>query len=319
MRRLLLLCLFLLTIIAQAEQISVQGKPFAGATEGSGSGLQIDFQALASELGLTPIRVGPSYAIATTREVPAGLEMPGGQVWVNGTIVYGAVDHDGRTMVPLKRFVEVLGGSVRVDPTAGTIEISPQAGAATPVPVAAAAEAEEIPRDVARDPYAPVPRYFFYQATQEKDTQLWGYIDFDTKKWAITPRFASAGHFCEEGLAPAQQPGKLQKWDQVVSDGFKQKWIYKNGQLVGIEDAGLINPRKEHHEVRRGGMWGYINPKGDWVIAPRFASASTFNYRDGDDDKSGSFAIAKDKKGVEYHIYRNGKIIKAKKPFFKNP
>src|SRR5262249_55560379 len=159
MRKFLLLTLLLMTL-ARADSIMVEGKVFAGATEGSGSAVQVDMKQLAQDLGLTPQRIGPSYALTTGKEIPAGLQIPPGQVWVNGTIVYGAVDHDGRTMIPLKRTMEVLGGSFRVNPETGGVEAS-MAAAPPPAPAAdpVAGPAPTTPKQ--RDPYAPVPRYFF--------------------------------------------------------------------------------------------------------------------------------------------------------------
>jgi hypothetical protein len=121
-----------------------------------------------------------------------------------------------------------------------------------------------------------------------------GYID-GKGELVILPRFESAGHFDDNGLASVKEKGKWGYIDKagqyVIPPRFDFAWRFADNGLARVEEKGkygfidkagafVIPPRFDDAghfladnglaPAKENGKWGYIDPQGKFVIPPRF-------------------------------------------------
>lgn len=114
-------------------------------------------------------------------------------------------------------------------------------------------------------------------AVQDRDTELWGYID-QQGRWVIPPNRSG-------------------QWVRNAEGRWVWQWLYSRFQDARVFSEGLAAVQDE-----ATGRWGYIAPNGDWVIEPQFEAAYDFSeglaaVRNSDSsdygfiDKTGEWAI----------------------------
>jgi hypothetical protein len=123
------------------------------------------------------------------------------------------------------------------------------------------------------------PAKFITQSREEaKGVGYWGYVDA-TGRWAIERQFGSAYPFAANGLALASEP-------QLIRQYYSSQSLEKYG-FINAKGEWVIAPTFELGDVRgfaENGLaavkvnqkWGFINAKGEWVIPPKFYYASSF-------------------------------------------
>jgi hypothetical protein len=123
------------------------------------------------------------------------------------------------------------------------------------------------------------PAKFITQSREEaKGVGYWGYVDA-TGRWAIERQFGSAYPFAANGLALASEP-------QLIRQYYSSHTLEKYG-FINAKGEWVIAPTFELGDVRgfaENGLaaasanqkWGFINAKGEWVIPPKFDYVSSF-------------------------------------------
>jgi hypothetical protein len=123
------------------------------------------------------------------------------------------------------------------------------------------------------------PAKFITQSREEaKGVGYWGYVDA-TGRWAIERQFGSAYPFAANGLALASEP-------QLIRQYYSSQSLEKYG-FINAKGEWVIAPTFELGDVRgfaENGLaavkvnqkWGFINAQGEWAIAPKFHSISSF-------------------------------------------
>ncbi len=125
-----------------------------------------------------------------------------------------------------------------------------------------------------------------------KINSKWGYID-RTGQWVLEPQWAMANGF---------------SFDRAIADGH---YIDKTGKIVvnggnfgELTDfsegfAAVEVPAKTRYENSK---WGYIDPNGKFLIAPRFELARPF--------KGGLARVSKDKNGLQRgYAFTDGRLV----------
>jgi hypothetical protein len=110
-----------------------------------------------------------------------------------------------------------------------------------------------------------------------------GYVN-ERGEEVIPLRFVRARDFAANGLAAVMVWGKgwgyiNERGEEVIAPQFMYAGDFAaNGlAMVKVEDNGHINERSGEALLNRPpGIWGYINERGEEVIAPRFDHAENF-------------------------------------------
>jgi len=102
-------------------------------------------------------------------------------------------------------------------------------------------------------------------AMVRRDRGNWGYINEDGS-WLIEPRFYVAGNFIN-GIAKVRMEN-AEEWNYIDKKGNNLFGKMKFEKAEDFSD-GLAR-------IRKDGMWGFINEKGETVIKPQFERALDF-------------------------------------------
>jgi hypothetical protein len=142
-----------------------------------------------------------------------------------------------------------------------------------------------------------------------KSGDLWGFVD-SQGKWAIAPRFAEVKAFQSDGLAearavadrvadPQQRAAKLglidskgewalePMWDglrhpgaQAIPVESRKSWslvTFKGKDIgrLGLKDLGSFSEGLAL--AWTGGLFGYVDEKGEWVVKPKLEGGGRFS------------------------------------------
>jgi hypothetical protein len=102
-------------------------------------------------------------------------------------------------------------------------------------------------------------------AMVRRDRGNWGYLNEDGT-WLLEPRFYVAGNFIN-GIAKVRMEN-AEEWNYIDRKG---NYLFGNRKFEKAEDFSDSLAR-----IRKDGMWGFINEKGEIVIKPQFERALDF-------------------------------------------
>ncbi|WP_417499369.1 WG repeat-containing protein [Methylophaga sp.] len=88
--------------------------------------------------------------------------------------------------------------------------------------------------------------------------------------------YDNGADYFQEGLTRSQKNGKIEFYDKhfelVLSTGYDWAWPFHDG-LALVCKGCVLTPMEHGHKALEGGLWGYINKKGEEVVPVKYKSS----------------------------------------------
>ena len=88
----------------------------------------------------------------------------------------------------------------------------------------------------------------------------------------------------QEGLVRSLHNGKIEYYNTnlelELTPGYDWAWPFNNGRALVCKGC-VLTPVGDGHEVLQGGLWGYINKKGEEVVPVKYQASdarSKYNF-----------------------------------------
>jgi WG repeat protein len=249
MKTLAFLVLFLCQLTV-AQEVYVKNRPFQGQTEGSAGDMYVEAKAFAEALEISLEEKDGGLILGD----PGSGEPSTGRALINGVLIEARPAAAGVWMLPLKASVEALGGKYKYSRELQTIDVY-----LDPTLTTTASQGTTAAGTVS----APA-NLSGLRVEGDRDIEEYGYQDY-TGRWVIPVQFKTAKTF-SEGLAAVQEAvGSPKKETRDVVQGSG------SGPVIVMRKVGTRDVM-----VRKGGKWGFIDGRGQYVIEPRYTRAESF-------------------------------------------
>lgn len=88
--------------------------------------------------------------------------------------------------------------------------------------------------------------------------------------------YDNGADYFQEGLTRSLQNGKIQYYNKdfelVLSPGYDWAWPFHEGKALVCKGC-VLTPVEDGHKALEGGLWGYINKKGEEVVPVKYKAS----------------------------------------------
>lgn len=88
--------------------------------------------------------------------------------------------------------------------------------------------------------------------------------------------YDNGADYFQEGLTRSQKNGKIEFYNKhfelILSPDYDWVWPFHEG-LALVCNGCILTPMEDGHQALEGGLWGYINKKGEEVVPVKYKSS----------------------------------------------